>query len=574
MGCELGKITLYMSKAKKTFKDVVDKTKVSEKDTSNFKVRTFKVDGVGCKFYCQQVINNTGDNPPWLDFVNESLDDDKTVEFQPKSERPSGLILIEKNNRIFAATFGSRGSAWLNKKAFESDFGIIVAMNLCGNSDVRQAKSAIQAYTTQVIDRQQSRPSDTFEFGMSEVELLRFISAHLKEDRNITLQGKDCLTVKIIGEDKISWEKLFKLIDSFDESYQSDDYKGLFPNYPNLSPVDDKTVDKLNQALINKLKKKNLTKIHLAIPEFISDDRYSYAYRNMQKRENRIFSHVTIEDLYSEVFKSIDDITLKALSNKCIFAYSHDEDKILDYLKWEIFNCLVAELKLGDDYFILSLGEWRKVDDDFYQAIESFIENELRESNIEERFNNINIACTNAKQNRESKFNDAYCELNPNTIKFDTAKLRIGKAKKDKEFCDILEVHDDGVDIIQVKKYAGCSSINYLFSQTRFYCEFFLTDEVFLSEIRTFIDQQDRDCKNLALEYIKPSIEEVFGSDYSVKMWLLYDQSKKKPDKCDLPLMAKYELKLTYEKLRKYLKFKQVTLSMVPVKMIKFTTAK
>jgi|SRR5690554_1335136 len=101
MGCELGKITLYMSKAKKTFKDVVDKTKVSEKDTSNFKVRTFKVDGVGCKFYCQQVINNTGENPPWLDFVNESLDDDKTVEFQPKPWLAVFLTVLSLSRKTY-----------------------------------------------------------------------------------------------------------------------------------------------------------------------------------------------------------------------------------------------------------------------------------------------------------------------------------------------------------------------------------------------------------------------------------------------------------------------------------------
>lgn len=115
MDCELGKITLYLSKSGKSFQDVVDKQKIREQDSTNFKVRSFQVDGIDCKFYCQQVINNASTVPPWLDFVNENLDDNDSLDFKPKSERPSGLLLINKNNRIFAASFGTRGEAGLTR---------------------------------------------------------------------------------------------------------------------------------------------------------------------------------------------------------------------------------------------------------------------------------------------------------------------------------------------------------------------------------------------------------------------------------------------------------------------------
>lgn len=574
MDCELGKITLYLSKSNKSFLDVIDKEKSRKQDSKNFQIRNFQVDGFECKFYCQQVINYASDMPPWIDFINEHLDGDESIDFKAKSERPSGLLLINKDDRIYAASFGTRGGSWLNKKAMESDFGIIVAMNLCGNSEIRQAKSTIQSYTTQIIDRQQSRPSDAFDFGMSEVELLRYISAHLQQDKNITLQGKDCLTLKVIGENKLNWKRLISFMDSFYKSYQSDNYKELFPNYPSLSPVNEEKIEELDRVLIENLISKNFVKTHLTIPEFISDDQYSFTYSNAPKRENKIFSHVRIEDLYEEVFKKTEDITLRALNNKTIFAYSHEYDQILNHLKWDIYSCLVSEVNLNGDYFILSLGEWRKVDKDFYQSIDTFISNDLLELEVEDKYKGIDISCIDSKQNREEKFNETYCRLNINAIAFDQAKLRIGKARKDKEFCDILEVSGNEVHIIQVKKHSGCSSINYLFSQTRFYCEFFLTDEVFISDIRGHVESQQKDCKQSFLDHIKSNVEDVFGSDYSVKMWLLYDAAKNKPDKNDLPLMAKYELKLTHDKLRKALKFKQVSLSMVPVKMTRFTHTK
>ncbi|MBS4712383.1 DUF6119 family protein [Aeromonas caviae] len=574
MDCEIGQITVYLSKPNKKYNDVIHNDKIRESDTESFKVRSFRVDGIDCVFYCQQVFNVQDDVPPWIEFINENLTVDDAINFKQKSERPSGLLLINRNDRVYAASFGTRGASWLNKKEMEPDFGIIVAMNLCGNNEVRQAKSAIQSYTTQMIDRQQSKPSDTFEFGMSDIELLKFISAHLQEDKNITLQGKDCLTLKVIGEKKLSWKRLISFIDEFYDSYHSESYKELFPNYPNLSPVDDITIEKLDDKLVSDLVSKNLGRIHLAIPEFISDDQYSFSYSCNQKRENRIFSHIRIEDLYKETFKKIEDITLASLQKKYIYAYSHEHDRILDYKRWDVYSCIVSEVKLDDDYFVLSLGEWKKVDRDFYKTIEDFVSNDLLELELDTEYQNINIACIKSMQNREEIFNEMYCKLNPQAIAFDQAKLRIGKAKKDKEFCDILERTDNEISIIQVKKHSGCSSINYLFSQTRFYCEFFLTDNVFISNVREYISSQDKICKNGFLDYIKPNVEDVLGPDYSVKMWLLYDAANEKPNRNDLPLMAKYELKLTHDKLRKTLKFKQVSLSMVPVKMTRFTQAK
>jgi len=577
MECELGKITLYLSKTGKSFADVIESGKLPEQDNDNFKIRQFTVSDHQCIFYCQQVKNPANETPPWIDFINENLEDGQLLEFRPRSERPSGLLLIEKDNRVYAAAFGTRGVSWLDKKKFEPDFGIKVAMNMCGNEEVRQAKSSIQSHTTQVIDRQLSKPSNSFDFGMSEIEFLRYISAHIQDNKNITLQGKDCLTIKIIGEEKLSWERLIAFLDEFVNSYGSEAYKELFPNYPNLSSVTEETQETLDNLLIDKLKNEQLDTIHFAIPEFLSDDEYSFSYSNREKLNNHIVSHIRIEDLYhgaQAIFKSKDEINLKSLNTKKVYAYSHDEDKILGNVCWSLYSCIVAEIQHDSQYYILSLGEWRQVDTDFYSALNNFITNDLPEDTLAEHFNGIDISCLQSSQNREGIFNDKYCEVNNNAIKFDTAKLKIGLARKDKEFCDILELDNNIARIVQVKKYGGCSSINYLFSQTRFYCEFFLTDDVFLKEIREFIEKSGHLKSDEFLQHIKASTEDVVGANYEVQMWLLYDDKKEKPTKESLPLMAKYELKLTYERLRKTLKYKRVSLAMVPVKIVNFTKTK
>lgn len=572
---ELGKISIYLAKDNMTFDDVIDEAKIPTESTV-FKIREFEVNGYSMKFFCRRRIVEESKNPPWIDFVNERLDDEsKKIHFYPSSDRPNGLLLLSIQNKVLAASFGAGGISLIKKFQFLDDFGIKTAMNMCGNTELRQTKSSTHSITTQNIDRQLSKPSDSFSFGLNETEFLQYISAHLPENSKVTLQGKDNLTLKVLGDEKLSWEKLIEYAKTFIEQYKKDDYKILFPNYPNFQNVSKEKAEEIDIKLIEKLKNEEYQKIHLAIPEFIADDEFSFSFTNYDKRENKIFSHIEISQLKDEGVLDFSNIALDRIKKTYIYAYSHEQDQILGYKKWELYDCFVAEIELQGECFVLSNGVWKKVDESFYVAITKFIEDVIEEETIPDQFKNIQIADLNRGQNREEVFNDKYHELNDNTIHFDQAKLRIGQGAKDKEFCDLLEYREnDSACIIHVKKYGGSNSINYLFSQARFYCEFFLSDEVFLKEIREHIKLSERDVSQKLLDYIKEEQSELNGKDYSVKLWLLFDNKKQKPQKSDLPLMAKYDLKLTYERLRNVLKFKDVKLSMVPVQLIYFTKAK
>lgn len=164
------------------------------------------------------------------------------------------------------------------------DFGIKTAMNLCGNEAIRQTKTQSTAITTTHIDRQVAKPSDTFVFGLSEAEDLSYISAHLKGNKRVTLQGRDSLTYKIIGEDKLSWDRLVAECRTFIAMYDCKDYVDLFPNYRNLEPATDEQRDQLNEALILALRAGDFNKLTLTVPEFLPDDEFSFAFSNRPQR--------------------------------------------------------------------------------------------------------------------------------------------------------------------------------------------------------------------------------------------------------------------------------------------------
>jgi len=575
MASELGQISFYLAKEGNSFNSVIKEDNLQLED-DNFKIREFEIDGTPIKFFCRQTTTSKPENPPWLDFVNDKLvGGENKIHFDTFSRRPSGLLLIDIDGRVLAATFGVRGGALLEKANFLHDFGIKTAMNMCGNKELRQTKSSTHAITTQNIDRQLSKPSDAFSFGLNESEFLQYISAQLEDNNKVTLQGKDNLTIKIVGDEKLTWESLIKYGKSFVAEYRSEKYKNLFPNYPNLQNVSkDKSVE-LDLALVGSIKNENYECIHLAIPEFISDDQFSFSYTNYNKRQNNIFSHLDILHLKLEKVLDYENLDIDEINKKYVYAYSHEEDRILGYRKWKLYNCIVAEIQMYGEYFVLSGGLWKKVDDDFYSAVTDFIDNVLQESPVSEDYRNIDISNIDKKQNREEVFNKKYCDLNTDAILFDQAKLKIGQGSKNNEFCDILEHrNEEPAYIIHVKKHAGSSSINYLFSQARFYCEFFLSDEVFLSEIRNHIENSGHAKKAIFLSHIKEHQADVNGKDYAVKLWLLYDKSKPAPNKSDLPLMAKYELKITYERLRNIHKYCNISLSMIPVTIVNFKTAK
>ena len=569
---EIAQITFYLAKDGVTFDSIIEDIE-SLDGRPGIRKEIFEVDGTQCKFIYFET-HSVRKNPPWLDFVNEKVDATSPFTFADTSRSPNGMLLIKTGERLFAAVFGRSAPSCLNKKMLEPDFGIKTAMNMCGNEEIRQTRTQSNAITPTHIDRQASRPSDTFVFGLSEAEDLRYISAHIKGQKNTTLQGRDNLTVKVIGEEKLTWDRLINQCQVFLERFSARDYIALFPNYRNFQPASEEDTNALDAILLETLKAKDYSKLDLCIPEFLSAEEYGFSFTNKPKKENKVFSFLSPSQL-AEFFPVSAELTIERLQKRRIFAYSPAEDRILSYMSWTIYDCLVYEYAFGDSYFVLSSGRWTKVDPEFHKSIVDFMRHKVREADAEVWCRDIDISDHDAKQNTEANFNNRVVELRPDSILFDRAKLRIGTGKKDKEFCDVLDLNEDGrIRIINVKKYKDASSINYLFSQAKFYCEAFLNDDVFLTEIRTHIDSSNSKSKGEYLAYIKPEIEDNHGRDYTLCLWLLYNRTEAKPDKNDIPLISQYELKLMHDHLRRICKFQEIIIRFIPVTITRYTQSK
>lgn len=567
-GAEIAQITFFLAKKGVTMTSIMDADADPEKRTKE-ETRDFEIDGATCRFIYFETVSSRK-NPPWLDFINERLGD-PPISFGSTNISPNGLLLVATADRLFAAVFGRSAAGCLDRRVLEPDFGIKTAMNMCGNEEIRQTRSQSNTMTPTHIDRQAVRPSDSFVFGLSEAEDLRYISAHIKDDRNTTLQGRDSLTVKVIGDEKLNWNRIVAQCQTFLERFDARDYIGLFPNYRNFEPASEEDATSLDDALVAALKARDYSRIDLCIPEFISEEDFSFSYSNKPERENTIYSFLYPEQL-DKVFPKAENITADRLRNKRIYAYSASEDRVLGHRRWSIYDCLVSEHKIDDRYFVLNDGRWLLVEPEFYKSIVDFIDKRVREEPPEPWYLDVDISDDAAKKNSEAIFNAKVVDLRPSCILFDRAKLQIGAGRKDKEFCDVLDLQDDGVvRIINAKQYKDASSINYLFSQAKFYCEAFLTDETFVGQIRAFIAASPSASRDDYLDYIKPEPGDNHGQNFVLCLWLLYDKTKAAPTKRDIPLIGQYELKLMHDHLRRVFKLGEIIIRFIPVKTTRYT---
>jgi uncharacterized protein (TIGR04141 family) len=566
---DIAQISFYLAKPEQTFATVLSGDKdVGTRDAAN--QFDFQVEGVPCRFHYFETTSKKS-NPPWLEFVNDKIPVRDRIAFGALSKSPNGILLINIDEQVFAATFGRSSSSHLEETAFEPDFGIKTAMNLCGNEEVRQTRSQSNTVIPTQIDRQVGKPADTFTFGLSEAEDLCYISAHIKGDKNVTLQGRNNLTVKVVGENLLTWPLIIARCREFRDAFGKKDFAKLFPNYKNFRQASPEEIETLDGELLGVLKARDFARIHLGIPEFVLEDGYSFSYSNHAKRENAIYAFLDAKQLQDKL--KLDEITVKQLKDKRIYAYSHEEGRILSYRKWRLYNCIAFEHRLGEKYFVLSDGRWLEVDGDFYTSIMKFVADILHEEPCEDDYLNIDISKHDEKMNKESVFNEEVCRRRPTAILFDRAKLKIGGGRADKEFCDILDLTDAGrIRIIHCKPYKDSSSTNHLVAQAKLYSAAFLQDQVFLTEIRAHINAAPSPRKADYLNYIKAQIADLNGADYDICLWLLFDRLDAKPDKAKLPLMALYELKLMHDNLRNILKFRDIVVRFVPVCKVQFRT--
>ena len=322
-------------------------------------------------------------------------------------------------------------------------------------------------------------------------------------------------------------------------------YREIFKDYDKFPfETDPAVISELDAILFAKIKAEDYSGIHLAPPEFFDYDAYLFLYG--ADAGGKTYEELEIKDLVGQRRRKFrDDADIESIKNIKISLYDANTGTVVKN-KWSAYKCVVAEVSRGNETYILSIGQWRKVSADLQHEVTSFVGSIVFSDPAYlpqgVRLWNPQAKGGNGKpykgENQEAVFNQTAESESADLFLFDKGRVEIAGEKK-YEVCDLL--HKDKI-LIQVKKYSsGSASISHLFVQARFYAEAFLFDEKCRTSMAAHITEKARG-RNIVsfLACVPKERKALDAKDYRVCLCLLTEQSGFSI--VGLPFMAKYEL--------------------------------
>lgn len=187
--------------------------------------------------------------------------------------------------------------------------------------------------------------------------------------------------------------------------------------------------------------------------------------------------------------------------------------------KWSLYRCIYAEIKEGDQNYILRDSIWYVADRKFVSTIDDEMKRIVHYEETD-KFPNYSYI-------REEEYNKQVCIADKGFTHMDQKFIYHGGGKSKIEFCDLIR---DGSDFIHVKYYSGSQSMSHLFSQAFVGSELFISD----SEFRGKLNEKLPAHIKLTDHSIRPEAKKY-------KVVFAIATNKKIPE--DLPLFSKINLK-------------------------------
>jgi uncharacterized protein (TIGR04141 family) len=430
------------------------------------------------------LLKPTPREPRWAPFLREGFAED--VQFT-LSSTAAAVLFVQASARLFAVTFG-QGRHLLHPEAFEIDFGLKVTLNSVDATKLRSLDLRTFEELTLHTRRQVSRSSSLEAFN---VDVRRDLLGSVTGEPSDTtlarrLTGRDALS--FIGP--LAFSDLGRKCESLLVHYESAQYKERFPWVDNIRIVrDGKTLDELNEKLVQQLNARDTGKLHLAPPEVIDWETVSFLYPGQASRPEEAHPDLDLESclvsLASREGVERKDLALSLETLKREKIRTVSEDGLFHSERWSIYNCLVAELAKADALYILSAGQWFKIEKTFASQILENTKALVREID--------HLPAAQAGE-EEGTYNANAANASKNLVLFDKDNKKAKGARTAIEPCDLFS---NSRQFIHVKRKLRSSSLSHLFAQGAISAETFLSDEKFRKDVKKSIEK-----KNPALAHL------------------------------------------------------------------------
>jgi uncharacterized protein (TIGR04141 family) len=409
--------------------------------------------------------------PPWLRYLAPHVEGDLTNLFAASS---GAVLLVEAAERVFAVTLG-QGRHLLNSAAFESDFGLKVVLNTVMPDQLKSVDAKTVEENTLHTRREVSRNSSISAFGLDvSRDLLRAVTGKPQDESlGSWLTGSDSLGIHT----RLAVPELPKFAERLLAAYESDNYKENFEFIDFLRPEKNpERVLELQEGLVEALQQENLGDIHLAAPEALDwEDMDGFRF-STQPTEQPNDSDPRITNYLAT--KETDEISVVTLKKDKMLAISASSSLPQD--SWSVFQCIVYQVEVDGQLYVLSAGDWFRVNLEFKQRVEE----EVARLTVER---DEWLPDADAGTSEDAYNVKATAAINGLCLD----KKLVSEGGPDKmEICDIL-TRDGG--LIHVKHRGSSSTLSHLFAQGLNSAERLFQDGEFRRKAREIVARENAD---------------------------------------------------------------------------------
>lgn len=408
--------------------------------------------------------------PKWIGFVAGHISGGQLPKILGSSS--SAVLLIPASGRLLAVTFGY-GHVLLREETLVQDFGLKVVLNLLAPGQIKSLDARtfdeLTLHTRRGVSH--SSPLGVFELDVTR-NLLRGITG-TSHDKDIPgqLTGSTSLSMNMA----IGLPELPDLGKALIKTYGAKHYRKDFKFIDDMRTVrDPSTIGLLDDLLLDALQTREMTDMHLAIPDSVDWQEIAGVQFSFKKKKQ-----VMTPDPSIGVYRDLRDgetITLDRLKKDKVEAISSvNEDELKG--KWRVYQCIVYEVEHNGHLYVLSGGDWYQVDKGYRKTVEEFIRT-LPE---------LDIGLPEALPTEDEEEYNKRAAAKIDAVCLDRGLIGTGGHDRT-EICDILTV--DGL-FLHIKKRGRSSTLSHLFAQGINSTEMLLHDQEYLEKAAAVVGKVD-----------------------------------------------------------------------------------
>lgn len=406
-------------------------------------------------------------SPKWRDFLQPGFHGD-LPEFKTTSQ--AAVLFVKVGTRFIAFTFG-QGRHLMDLDRCDPDFGLRTALNLSKPGTL----TSIDLHTFEErikhtrIHLSSKGSVDAFGLDVNR-DIMRAVAGESKEPNVCRDVAGSEATLAIIA--RVEMSTLGTTAAALLAAFQRADYRQNYEWVDKLSRVNDRVLTgQLDDELIRLVNANTIVRIHLAIPEPadpIDVEHVAYKQNGDPVQELSITGYLAARRRQGPA--SLHHMR----DNHAVWIKRVDQDAV--YRGPSIYKCIVAEVDLAGQLYVLTNGSWFKLNQNFATTVRDYV------AAIDESA--IQLPAWNGTDH-EGTYNAAVATADPSILLLDKKLARCYGNSSTVEICDLLST---AKQIVHVKRRDKCSSgLSHLFMQGRNSGEMLVHDPAFLTETRTII---------------------------------------------------------------------------------------